>query len=180
MKTSRHLGSTMRWLCPLVFLSSVVLALPTDRDQPIRISADAAIRDEQAGETRYEGNVVLVQGSLRITAEQLTLEHQDERTDLIVATGNPATLEQTPEADKQPVKAEAKQIEYRRNEDSITLIENARIEQDGAVVMGAVIDYQISAQRVIASSGETARGDNRRVEMIIPPSAMERPESESD
>lgn len=180
--TSTAKLNALRLLCLMVpwLCSGTVFALPSDQQQPIRISADSAMRDEQAGETRYEGNVVLIQGSLRITAEQLTLEHADETTNLIVATGNPATLEQTPELDSQPVRAQANTIEYRRSADRITLITNARIEQDGAVVMGAVIDYQITDQRVTASSGDAAIDDNKRVEMIIPPSAIERPESQAN
>jgi len=44
------------------------LALPDDRDQPIRITADTAIRDEKQGFTVYTGNVHMIQGSLDILA----------------------------------------------------------------------------------------------------------------
>ena len=47
-------------------LSHGAMALDSDRDQPIQIVADVAVRDELAGKTRYEGNVVLTQGSLVI------------------------------------------------------------------------------------------------------------------
>ena len=49
-----------------------VAALPDDRDQPIRIEADEALRDEKQGFTRYEGNVKMDQGSLHIEADRIT------------------------------------------------------------------------------------------------------------
>ena len=55
-------------------------ALDSDQDQPIQIVADLAVRDELAGETRYEGNVVLTQGSLVITADTLSIpQHRRSR-----------------------------------------------------------------------------------------------------
>ena len=59
-----------------IWVSASVRALDTDREQPIQITADIAIRDEVAGETRYEGNVVLIQGSLKITADTLSVLHE--------------------------------------------------------------------------------------------------------
>ena len=55
--------------------------------RPIQIEADIAVRDEGAGETRYEGNVILTQGSLRITAELISIKHDSAAADKIVATG---------------------------------------------------------------------------------------------
>lgn len=153
--------------------STVSVALPDDRNQPIRITADAASRDERNGETRYSGNVVLTQGSLRITADDVVVTHDNADASAIVATGSPATLAQQPEINKAPVNAEAGRIEYRRDLERIKLTENARIEQDGAVVTGGVINYLVAEQRVQATGSETV-GERQRVEVTIPPSALER------
>ena len=80
-------------------LSDGAMALDSDRDQPIQIVADVAIRDELAGETRYEGNG-LTQGSLVITADTLSIRHNTDDADKIVATGEPATLVQQPTPDQ--------------------------------------------------------------------------------
>jgi lipopolysaccharide export system protein LptA len=160
-------------------IATLAQALPTDREQPIRITADSAVRDEQAGETRYQGSVELTQGSLRIEADLLTLhQHGDAANGLITAIGTPATLRQTPEDGKAPIKAAANRIAYDQKDDTVTLTENARIEQDGAIVTGATIDYILGQQRVTAT-GDQAPGQSagQRVEMIIPPSAMERPKN---
>ena len=164
-------GLLMWALCP------IANALPEDRNQPIRITADSAIRDERLGETRYMGSVELTQGSLRITADTLTLRNGDSETQIITATGSPASLRQTPEADSPPVEATAGRIEYDQGADTVTLTQDARIEQDGAIVTGAVIDYVLGEQRVTASGTSEAQENSQRVEMIIPPRAIERSEN---
>ena len=144
-------------------------ALPDDRAQPIRISADSASRDDRAGVTRYQGNVELQQGSLKINADLISIHHDEKQTDLIIAEGVPATMTQTPEVGKGPIRASANRIEYRRSDDLVRLITEANIEQDGATVSGDTIDYLVTEQRVVASAGDD---NGRRVEVVIPPEAF--------
>jgi len=155
-------------------------ALPTDREQPLKITADSAIRDDVLGETRYIGDVELQQGSLSIKADLLTINHSDSTASVVVAEGDPAILSQIPEANSAPVTAQARQIEYYRVEDKVVLRDDARIEQEGAIVTGAVIDYLIDTQKVSATSADadsTNSETKRRVEVTIPPAVLA-PESE--
>ena len=179
MRSRNDLPARLLVLLLLTLITSLSQALPSDREQPIKITADSAVRNEQTCETRYEGSVELTQGSLHIEADLLTLYQYDGAADgLITATGTPATLQQTPQEGKAPIKAAAHRIAYDQKGDKVTLTENARIEQDGAIVTGATIDYVLSQQRVTANSDQTTgQGTGQRVEMIIPPSAMERPKN---
>ena len=179
MRSRNDLPARLLVLLLMTLITSLSQALPSDREQPIKITADSAVRNEQTGETRYEGSVELTQGSLHIEADLLTLYQNDGAADgLITATGTPATLQQTPQEGKPPIKAAAHRIAYDQKGDKVTLTENARIEQDGAIVTGATIDYVLSQQRVTANSDQTTgQGTGQRVEMIIPPSAMERPKN---
>ena len=170
--------SSARVCCCLLLLTLGIQkagALPSDREQPLKITADSAIRDETLGETRYIGDVELQQGSLVIKADLLTINHADNTANVVVAEGDPAILRQLPEADGQPVTAQARQIEYYRVEDKVVLRDGARIEQDGAIVTGAVIDYLIESQKVSATSAESYNKNSdvkRRVEVTIPPSIL--------
>ena len=103
----KHSLLTLLFTLVGLLLSSGTTALESDRDQPIQIVADVAVRDELAGETRYEGNVVLTQGSLVITADTLSIRHNTDEADKIVAIGKPATLVQQPTPDQTPVDASA-------------------------------------------------------------------------
>lgn len=148
-----------------------VMALPTDRDQPINIIADKAVRDDKQGFTVYSGDVRMDQGSMHIEADKLTIYHAEEDVEKIVAEGRPARMRQQPELDKGIVYARAHTIEYFKGEERVHLKTNASIEQDGGTVTGDSIDYFITEQLVKADSDQAREGN--RVQVVIPPSAQE-------
>lgn len=159
------------WRPALLALSLLVAtgasALPGDREQPIHISADKALRDEARGITVYSGSVHMRQGSMEIEADNITFYHASENADQIVANGAPAKLRQQPEPDKGLVHAEAQTIHYFRREDRVRLQTDARLEQDGALVTGDSIDYFIDRQLVQAQADESREGN--KVFVVIPP-----------
>ncbi len=174
MFLNRHAADRpLRWLPGLLLLALplVVLALPEDRDQPIRITADQALRDEKQGFTVYSGNVKMDQGTLHIDADKITIYHEQEDADRIVAEGSPAHLQQQPEPEKPLMHAEARIIEYFKAEDRVQLRQAARIEQAGSVVTGDTIDYFITEQLVRADSDQADTGS--RVEVVIPAQAIQ-------
>ena len=57
----------------LACASSVAMALPSDREQPIRVQADSAELDERQGVAVYRGSVVITQGTLKITGDTVTI-----------------------------------------------------------------------------------------------------------
>ncbi|MEM1112034.1 MAG: lipopolysaccharide transport periplasmic protein LptA [Pseudomonadota bacterium] len=162
-------------LCAL--LVSQVEALPDDRNQPIRITADQALRDEKRGTTVYSGNVVMDQGSLHIEADRITIYRIVEDADKIVAEGDPVYMEQQPEPEKPLMRARARIIEYYKTEDRVHMRKDARIEQDGATVSGNTIDYFIEQQLVKADSLSDQAGD--RVEVLIPAGSISESEDSS-
>lgn len=150
---------------------SVATALPDDRLQAIEITAEHALRDERAGYTIYSGKVILEQGSLYIMADKVTVYHDREAADRIIAIGKPATLRQQPSLDKAFVTASAGRIIYEKSRERVLLREDASIEQDGAVVSGESIDYLMAEQRVRADAN--ASDDSARVQVIIPAAVIE-------
>ena len=150
---------------------STVLALPDDTEQPIRIVTDEAVRDEKTGRTVYRGNVELVQGTIRITADKITVYKIATEGDKIVAEGTPARMQQQPKPDSAIMHARGNVIEYYRDEERLHLRDNAQVEQGGSTVRGDRIDYFINQQLVKATADES--GTRRRVEVIIPPHKLE-------
>ncbi|MGE8358313.1 MAG: lipopolysaccharide transport periplasmic protein LptA, partial [Microvirgula sp.] len=62
-----------------------------DRSKPINIEADQASLDQQKGVTVYEGNVILTQGTSKLTAAKLTVNQDKAGNQFGTAIGNPAT-----------------------------------------------------------------------------------------
>ncbi|MEQ8857331.1 MAG: lipopolysaccharide transport periplasmic protein LptA [Pseudomonadales bacterium] len=129
-------------------------ALPEDADQPIQIEAQRAEYDQNAGTVVYIGAVEAVQGTMRVSADQMTIETEGQKVVRITATGTPARYQQQLEADQGEVKARARTIVYLTREERIHLQSDAYLEQGGNEIAGELIDYDIVAGKVNAESGE--------------------------
>ena len=175
----RRCGFPLRVVALLVglLLAIVASALPDDRDQPIRITADTTIRDEKQGFTVYSGNVHMTQGSMDIEADKLTIFHETAQADKIVAEGKPARMQQKPAVDEPMVRAHAEIIEYYKIEERVHFRIDAHIDQDGASVTGDSIDYFIAEQLVKADSDKATEGN--RVQVVIPATTIREEETAS-
>jgi lipopolysaccharide export system protein LptA len=143
-----------------------VLALPEDSDQPIHIRADTAEIDNQAETVIYRGSVQVDQGTLRVTADEMTIEYADQKVVRIIAVGKPARYQQQIETDEELVHADALTIIYHTRDERIELQEEANLEQEGSTLAGDLIIYDIVAGKVDATAREDAP-----VRMVLQPSA---------
>lgn len=148
----------------LFTVSQTVLGLPEDREQPIHVTADKAV--QQDDRVTYTGNVVIVQGTMRITANRVVVFSQNRKVQRIVATGDYAHFQQLPEPGADLIKARAHTITYHQGRDVIVLEKDAEVEQKGSTVRGERIDYLVSTQTVRAESG------NAPVQMVLQPEVM--------
>ena len=156
-------------------LSTGALALPGDADQPIRITADTAIRDEKQGFTVYRGSVHMIQGSMDIVADTITIFHETAQADKIVAEGKPAKMHQRPQIGEPLIRATAEIIEYYKTEERVHLKINAYITQDGSSVTGDSIEYHIADELIQAGSEQAP--DGQQVRVVIAPKALRDEES---
>jgi len=152
--------------------SASAWALPSDREQPIRVQADSAELDDKQGVAVYRGGVVITQGTLKITGDTVTIT-QDANGEIEVFTsvGKPAYYEQKPAEDKEIVKAYGLTIQYYATNERIVLIDQAKVIQQGNVFEGEKIVYD--TQRQIVNAGR-ATGSNvsvpcPRIDMILQP-----------
>jgi lipopolysaccharide export system protein LptA len=147
---------------------SVAQALPSDKQQEIKISAENASIDQKQGVITYSGAVKLTQGTLEINAEKLTLfrNSDSQSVETVIAEGTPARYQQQPDIDKTVIHAEATNITYIVSKDRLTLTKNAYVEQNGATTRGGRIEYNMTDGTVNASGAGNQSG---RVEFVIPP-----------
>lgn len=152
--------------------STTSLALPDDKYETIRGSADNLTVDQKNGVATYTGAVKIQQGSLIITADSIVIHtNPDSSVEKMIATGSPARFQQQPEKDQGVVTAAAKQITYTPSNEHLVLIEDASVEQNGAVMSGPHIDYDLVKEVMKAAGNNGAAGDGQRIEIVIPPKA---------
>ncbi len=151
-------------------------ALPEDRSQPIKVTADNAVQQE--GTVTYRGAVVIEQGTLRIEGDTVVVNHVAGRVQKLTATGKPARLQQQPEPKGGLVHAAARTLIYHQSENRVELLREARVERDDSTVTGDRIEYLIDNETVRARGGR----DGGRVEMVLQPDqpAAETPPATDD
>jgi lipopolysaccharide export system protein LptA len=95
-------------VCLLAMSSGLAQALPDDKNQSLRITAIKQEVDLKVGEVIYLGDVKLVQGTLEINAQKLTV-HKDknQNEESVTAEGSLARYQQQPEVGKPIIHAEA-------------------------------------------------------------------------
>ena len=129
--------------------------LSSDRDQPINIEADRATLNEKTGNSVYEGNVYVRQGTLRLQGRKMTVQLNGNSIDTLVLTGDPATYRQRQDGDASERHAEAGRIEFHAAEDRIILLENARVWQpDDKELRSDRIVFDLKSNTVDAGSNK--------------------------
>lgn len=160
-------------LVALLTLAGTTWALPADRDQAITIHSDRAERDETEGTTTYAGNVIIEQGSMRIEATRVTIYNDKSKVTKIIAEGRPARYQQKPNEEEEIIVAQANRLEYNIAQETLHLIDQALLTQEGTSLSGSRIDYDVR-KSVVKAGGETDQTE--RVRMVIPARSLQHEE----
>lgn len=159
-------------LATLVILlpAAGVSALEGDSNQPISIQADAAMVDEKQGASIYRGNVIITQGTLQVTADEVELLTADGEVFQITAlTDNEsdslAHYQQQVNTNGDLVLANARKITYLVQEERLHLAGKARLQQVNDLFTGELLYYDLARGIVNLNSG----GSSDRVNLTITP-----------
>ena len=154
----------------LTLLPTFSSALESDREHPIRIQADAAIVDETNGSSVYKGNVIITQGTLEITANEVEIFTAAGEVIQIIATTDKdsellAHYQQQINESMEMVVADAKKITYLIQEERLHLSGDARLKKVQDVFTGQLLSYDLARGIVTLNS----IGGFDRVNMTITP-----------
>ena len=141
----------------MVFVTSLVLALPEDANQPIEIEAQSVVVDETTGFNEFSGDAEVRQGSLLLLAELIQVQTENEEVVTVLAKGSlekPAKYIQRQENQARFVEATATLITYDVDEGMIFLVGNAHLIQGFDSFSGDTLDYDINNDKVIVKGSE--------------------------
>jgi len=159
LSLSAALGSVSAW------------ALPNDSQQPIHIEANEAQLDDKQGIATYKGDVIITQGSMKITGNTVTITRNAAgEIDVVTSVGNLAYFEQLQKAnDPKPVQAYAVTIQYLAPQNRIVLIDKAKVMNEGNTTEGEKIVYNTQTQVATAGRGGNVTSPRQRIDMVIQP-----------
>ena len=141
----------------MVFITSMVLALPEDAKEPIEIEARSVVVDESTGFNEFSGNAEVRQGSLLLLAELIQVQTNNEEVVSMIAKGSlekPAKYIQSQENQARFIEATATLITYDVDEGMIFLVGNAHLVQGFDSFSGETLDYDINNDKVIVKGSE--------------------------
>ncbi|MGZ4957290.1 lipopolysaccharide transport periplasmic protein LptA [Methylobacter sp.] len=154
----------------LALYSAGVYALESDGDQPIIIDSNTATYDDVKATSTYTGNVISIQGSIRVNSDKLVVYFIDGEADKMVFTGKPAKFKQTPHEGDQDITGEALTGEYYPKKNLLILIDKATVWQGSGAYTSDFIEYDLKTSLVKAGEKES---DTKRVHVVLQPKGKE-------
>ena len=158
------------------FYSAGACALESDGDQPIVIDSNTATYDDLKATSTYTGNVISIQGSIKVNSDKLVVYFVDGAADKLVFTGNRAKFKQTPNEGDQDITGEALTGEYYPKKNLLILIDQATVWQGNGAYSSDIIEYDLKTSLVKAGEKESA---SKRVHVVLQPKAKEPPSVKS-
>ena len=129
-------------------------ASQVDFEQEIVIVAKKQSSDLKNKIASYMEDVKITQGSLKIEADVVQVKNQaDSDHKTYLATGNPAKFSQLLD-DGQRINLQANEISYQPATNIIIIKGNASVSQEGSMVKGDIITYNIATEQLSAESTE--------------------------
>ena len=150
--------------CIILFFNLSVFADEESRS-PISVNADYAERDEKTGQTRYEGNVEITHGKIKIYADTVEIQYKNKKASSMLCKGFPSSFEYS-RSDQELVSAKAKQIEYSIDSRILSLKNEAALENNGTLIKGDSIKYDLKSETWQAKGGNEF--EDRRIQLLIP------------
>ena len=147
----------------LFLLPAQSWALVGDSEQPISVEADSLEVREAENVSIYKGNVILVQGSLKIQSDRLVIHFNEARElALMEMTGSPARFRRLDD-DRNEIRGNARQIDYTQSNTLLELRGDAQFSQAGDIIEGELIRINIQTNNIEAGGGKP----DERVKMLI-------------
>lgn len=156
----------------LAAASLPAIAERSDREKEIVVGADRLTADDANRTSTFEGNVVVTQGTMRITAARVTVKEDAQRHKLYVASGSPVTFRQKRDKVDEWVEGMAERAEFDDRNDVLRLYNQARVKSNQNEISGDFISYDMKREVAEVSGappGKAAPTDSRVKVIILPP-----------
>jgi len=143
-----------------------------DREKEIVVGADRLTADDANRTSTFEGNVVVTQGTMRMTAGKVVVKEDAQRHKFYVASGSPVTFRQKRDKVDEWVEGFAERAEFDDRDDVLKLYNKALVKSNQNELAGDFISYDMKREVAEVSGappGKSAPANAGRVKVIILP-----------
>lgn len=140
-----------------------------DRGKPINLEADSVTLDDLRKTGIYQGNVILIQGTLMMRADKVDVSRDDSGLKTVIATGNPVSFRQKRDGVDEYVEAYAPRVEFDNLKGLLELSGGARLRKGEDEIRGSVITYNTQTEFYKVVGQQNAQTPAGRVHIIIHP-----------
>ncbi len=152
-----------------VLSTSSLFALKKDVEKPVYIDADSIVFNKSKGFAVYEGNVSIVQGSLKIKAHRIEIKAPKNEIERIIANGSPVSFQQKMD-DGKLAKGSANKFLFLVKDKRILMDGNASIAQNDDKFSSNHIEFSTLTGELKAGKNKKVPGSKGRVKVIFYPS----------
>ncbi len=152
-------------------LAAPAAAEKSDREKEIQVLADRLSADDAKKEAVYEGNVVVTQGTMRITSSKIVVREDAEGYRTYVATGAPVTFRQKRDKVEDWIEGFAQRAEFDDRSEKLRLYSGAKLKSSQGELTGDFISYDRGKEffEVTAAPPGTQPSPGSRVKATIIP-----------
>lgn len=149
----------------LLAYSLTAPALETDRNQKLTLEGEPCTSNQSQGLTECE-NLIIRQGTMKITADFGSIKHQQQGIKEINMRGRPVYFEQDLESGKK-MTIVAQQINYHKKTEIVRLQKAVKIVGDLGIITGEDITFNLLTQELSSQSNNDQ--NSQKFHMEIPP-----------
>ncbi len=178
----RQRASQARWRSKLLLCCLLLCAVPShaeraDRDKPVNLEADQVTVDDQKQVATFVGNVILTQGTLKITGDRMVVQQDADGFKVGTSYGNLASFRQKREGYDEYIEGRAERIEYDSKANKVQMFERANLKKTNDDVRGNYISYDVTTEFFRVTGGgakaATAANPQGRVRAVIQPQSKQ-------
>ena len=133
-------------LAAIVILAAPAHAEKADREKEIVVGADRLLADDANRTSTFDGNVIVTQGTMRMTANKVTVREDAQRHKFYVAYGAPVTFRQKRDKVDEYVEGYAERAEFDDRNDVLKLFNRAKVKSNQNEITGEFISYDMNKE----------------------------------
>jgi lipopolysaccharide export system protein LptA len=157
-------------LLGILAFAACARAEKSDREKEINVGADTMTADDRNRTSAFEGNVIITQGTMRITAAKVTVREDAEGYRFYVAVGNPVTFRQKRDKVEDYIEGFAQRTEFDDKSDMLKLHDRARLKSGQGEIAGEIITYDMNRElfQVSGAAGTQNQSASRVKATLMP------------